>query len=163
MADDLRDVAFDGGQFDLVLMFGVTGLMSRHDDAALVARIKTWLSPPGTLLVDGDIDLAAEQSFEAEHVDGLIRWNWTSDPQTRTNMLNPGLHLNDGSIVELRDPIDSDRGDHVGLHRYIYEPAELTEMIRTVGFGVERVGHFYEFVFPDQTPERFMLRATVDD
>ena len=111
--------------------------------------------------MDGDIGLAAEESFEAEHPDGLIRWNWTSDPKTRTNLLKPDLYRGDGSIVELRDPIDPDRGDHTGLHRYIYDPQDLTMMAQTAGFDVERIGHFSEFVFPSETPERFMIRAAV--
>jgi len=64
-----------------------------------------------------------------------------------------------GVIVELRDPIDPTRGDHTGLHRHIYPIGELTAMLQGAAFTVEPTGHYIEYVFPDQAPDRYMLHA----
>ena len=154
---DLRDVDLPPGGFDLVMMFGLVGLMSISDDQRLVERSRLWLSEGGRLLVDGDLALATNQVTQTEHRDGVIHWNWSSDPATRTNHLQPELHRLDGTVVELRDPIDPTRGDHTGLIRYIYPAEELIQIIEEAGFTVRRVGHFLEHVFSDQDPDRYML------
>ena len=159
IASDLREAHFDENRFDLVAMFGVAGLMSVADDRALIERCSGWLKEGGFLFLDCDLELAATQSTRVEHELGSIEWNWTSDPETRTNMLTPELHQTDGVTVVLRDPIDESRGDHTGLHRYIYPIEELTAIAESAGFDVERVGHFSQFVFPDQPPGSYMLRC----
>lgn len=159
IASDLREAHFDEDQFDLVAMFGVAGLMSVADDRALIERCAGWLKEGGVLYLDCDLELAETQSTRVEHELGSIEWNWTSDPETRTNMLTPELHRNDGTTVVLRDPIDESRGDHTGLHRYIYPIEELTETVESAGFDVEPVGHFVKFVFPDEQPGAYMLRC----
>jgi len=157
IASDLRDVDFPAGRFDLVMMFGLVGLMSITDDRSLLRRSRRWLSDEGRLLVDGDLELAEEESSQSEHPDGVIHWHWTSDPVTRTNHLQPELHRPDGTIIELRDPIDPARGDHPGLVRYIYQPGDLIQLVEETGFTVRQIGHFLEHVFPDQEPDRFTL------
>ncbi len=114
--------AMVGGEetFGVVMMFGVTGLMSLPDDTALIANCARWLEHGGCLLVDNDINLAEAETITVDHELGVIKWDWTSDPETRTNKLKPELHRTDGAVVGLRDPIDPTRGDHEGLPRYIY-------------------------------------------
>lgn len=160
VASDLREVQFDRGSFDAVTMFGVLGLMSVEDDTALMERCFEWLRPGGSLLADCDTTLAETQTIEAEHEFGVIKWNWTSDAATRTNMLTPELHRKDGAVVGLRDPIDPARGDHVGLHRYIYPEELLTDILASLGYVVENIGHYVQYVFPETTPESYMIKAT---
>lgn len=159
LVSDLRRVSFDIDAFDLVLMFGLVGLMSRADDALMFRRAHSWLRPDGSCLIDSDLELAATETSEVEHELGTVYWHWTSDPPTRTNRLSPELHRGDGVIVELRDPIDPSRGDHTGLHRYIYPPEELEQLLRERGFTSTRVGHYLEFVFPEVKPEAYMLHC----
>ncbi len=157
---DLRSVAFEPAQFDVVMMFGLAGLMSREDDEALFHRVRTWLRPGGSCLVDCDLELAATETIESNHELGKIYWHWTSDETTRTNRLTPELHRRDGVIVELRDPIDPSRGDHTGLHRHIYPMDELERLLYGAGFAPRRVDHFLEHVFPESDPDAYMLHAT---
>ena len=157
---DLRDVEFEEETFDAVTLFGVTGMLSVEDDTRLLEDCFNWLEPGGSLVVDSDIDMAERETIEAEHELGLIKWNWSSDPETRTNMLTPELHRADGVIVGLKDPVDPARGDHEGLHRYIYPKDELTGILTSIGFSVAEVGHYVQYVFPESEPERYMLKAT---
>ena len=157
---DLRSVAFDAGRFDLVMMFGLVGLMSREDDEALFHRVRSWLRPGGSCLIDCDLELATTQTIESDHELGRIYWHWTSDQPTRTNRLTPELHRHGGVIVELRDPIDPSRGDHTGLHRHIYPPDQLEQLLHGAGFVTQRVSHFLEYVFPETSPDAYMLLAT---
>jgi SAM-dependent methyltransferase len=157
---DLRELDFDTDSFDVVLMFGLLGLMSISDDTALLRKTLRWMRPNGTLLADCDLELAETQTLKEPHPDGVIYWNWTSDEQTRTNQLTPELHRNDGVIVGLRDPIDPQRVEHIGLHRHVYRRSELSGRLEEVGFTVEATDHFLEYVFPDTAPESFMLLAS---
>lgn len=159
VASDLRNVEFDTGLFDVVLMFGLVGLMSKDDDAELLKKVSRWLKLGGSLLVDCDRELARTDTTRTNHPDGFILWNWTSDRRTRTNKLTPELHRRDGVVVELRDPIDPTRGDHSGLHRYVYPEDELTQMIEASGFSVSRVAHYLDYVFPDSEADSYMLLA----
>lgn len=159
MVSDLRETSFEEASFDAITLFGVVGLMSVKDDKQLLGDCYRWLSPGGMVVVDCDIDLAVTETTEAEHELGLIRWHWTSDSETRTNMLTPTLHRDDGVTVGLKDPIDPARGDHEGLHRYIYPKNELAELLTETGFDVAEVGHFVQFVFPDSPPGAYMLKA----
>ncbi|MEA1903914.1 MAG: methyltransferase domain-containing protein [Actinomycetota bacterium] len=160
IASDLRHLDFGAGSFDAVTMFGVSGLMSIEHDIRLMENCYRWLAPGGHLLVDSDIELADTQTITAQHDLGAIRWNWTSDADTRTNMLTPELHRNDGVVVGLRDPIDLTRGDHEGLHRYIYPKDDLTGLLTSIGFTVETTPHYTEYVFPNETPGSYMLKAS---
>lgn len=159
IVSDLRDLAFEAGSVDAVTMFGVVGLMSIGDDTSLLAECFTWLTPGGSLLVDCDINLAKTETIEAKHELGVIQWHWTSDAKTRTNMLTPELHRDDGVTVRLKDPIDPGRGDHEGLHRYIYPKRELIEILTSIGFQVIEVGHYVQHVFPDSQAVAYMLQA----
>lgn len=154
---DLRVLELPSNHFDLVLMFGLVGLMSVEDDRTLLQRARHWLKEGGKLLVESDLNLAEEQRIESDHPDGVVQWNWSSDPKTRTNVLLPELHRTDGTIVELRDPIDPKRGNHAGLLRYLYPPAELEECLQQAGFVPKRIGHFLEYVFPEADRDRYML------
>ncbi len=160
IVSDLRDVEFEEGSFDAVTLFGVTGMLSVEDDTRLLEDCFRWLEPGGWLMVDSDIDLAETQTIEAEHELGLIKWNWTSDPDTHTNMLTPELHRKDGVVVGLKDPVDPARGDHEGLHRYIYPQGQLTEILTSIGFGVSEVGHYVQYVFPESEKGAYMLKAS---
>ncbi len=142
------------------MMLGLVGLMSREEDEALFHRVRSWLTPGGSCLVDCDLELAANETIESDHELGNVYWHWTSDQETRTNRLTPKLHRRDGVIVELRDPIDPARGDHTGLHRHIYHQDELEHLLDRAGFMPTRVGHFLEHVFPEIQPESYMLQAT---
>ncbi len=62
-------------------------------------------------------------------------------------------------IVELRDPIDPSRDAHTGLHRYIYPPEELEQLLLESGLVSTRVGHFLEYVFPETKHEAYMLHC----
>ena len=163
LVNDLRGVSFDVGEFDLVMMFGLVGLMSQADDAMLFQRVCSWLRPGGSCLLDCDLELAATQTIEMENELGMVYWHWTSDQATRTNRLTPELHRVDGTIVELRDPINPSRGGHTGLHRYIYPPEELEQLLLEGGLASRRIGHFHEYVFPEIKPGAYMLQATIQD
>ena len=156
---DLRTIDFDEKSFDVVVMFGVTGLMSLDDDRKLLADCARWLDDEGFLLLDCDIGLADTETITVEHRLGTINWNWTSDPEARTNKLTSELQRPDGVIVGLRDPIDPTRRTHEGLHRYIYPQEQLTDILTSVGFSVEQVPHYTEHVFHDQPPTSYMLKA----
>ena len=160
VVSDLRETSFEESSFDAITLFGVVGLMSVEDDKRLLSDCYQWLSPGGVFVLDCDTELAETETIEAEHELGLIEWHWTSEAKTRTNMLTPTLHRKDGVIVGLRDPIDPQRGDHEGLHRYIYPQGELTELLSAIGFMVSEVGHFVQHVFPDEPPGAYMLKAT---
>ena len=160
IVSDLRDVEFEEETFDAATLFGVTGMLSVEDDTQLLEDCFTWLKPGGSLLVDSDIDLAETETIEAEHELGLIKWNWTSDPDTRTNMLTPELYRKDGVVVGLKDPVDPTKGDHEGLHRYIYPKEALTDVLTSIGFQVSEVGHYVQYVFPDSEAGSYMLKAT---
>ena len=157
---DLRDLSFDPGSFDAITLFGVVGLMSVDADTRLLRDCYQWLAPGGSLLADCDIDLAESETIDFDHALGLIQWHWTSDPETRTNVLTPELHRTDGVTVGLKDPIDPSRGDHEGLHRYIYPKEQLAETLGSIGYVVTEVGHPVQHVFPETEPERYMLKAT---
>lgn len=159
VTSDLRHVQFDPNSFDVVTMFGLLGLMSVEDDRALLARCVDWLRPGGSLLADCDIELAETHTIEAEHDLGVIKWNWTSDPTSRTNKLTPELHQKNGTVVGLRDPIEPSRGDHIGLHRYIYPEEQLTEMLHSLGYLVETIGHYVPYVFRKTTAGSYMIKA----
>jgi SAM-dependent methyltransferase len=159
ITSDLRQIDFADGSFDAIALFGLAGLMSRDDDKTLLTRCYDWLAPSGWLVVDCDIDLAGTHTTETEHRLGVIQWQWTSDPETRTNILTPELHRSDGVIVALKDTIDRTRGDHEGLRRYIYPDKDLAMMLGTLGFTVESVDHYVQHVFPGTPPESYMLRA----
>lgn len=60
----------------------------------------------------------------------------------------------------LNDPIDPARGDHEGLHRYIYPQEEPTGLLISIGLDVTQVRHFVRHVFPDTPPGAYMLKAT---
>ncbi|MGI9648491.1 MAG: class I SAM-dependent methyltransferase [Acidimicrobiia bacterium] len=160
IASDLRQVQYPDESFDIVLMFGLVGLMGREDDRALLARAHQWLAPGGSLLVESDLQVADAQTVFTDHPDGRVHWVWTGDAATRTNFLRPEFHRHDGTVIELRDPIDPGRGDHTGLIRYLYPPDELQAQLEASGFIVERIGHFLEYVLPDVEPDRFMLMGT---
>ena len=160
IASDLRQVQFPPDSFDIVLMFGLVGLMSASDDRALFDRASHWLAPGGRLLVESDRHVAPAQTVFTDQPDGRIHWVWTSNGDTRTNYLLPEFHRHDGAVIELRDPIDPERGDHAGLIRYLYLPEELEAMLGDCGFTVETIGHFLEYVMPDADPDRFMLMGT---
>ncbi len=159
IVSDLRDINFEEGSFDTVTMFGVTGMLSVEEDTQLLTDCFSWLTPGGSLLLDSDIHLAETETIETEHELGTIRWNWTSDPDTRTNMLTPELERKDGVVVGLKDPVDPARGDHEGLHRYIYPKEELTEILASIGFQVTEVGHYVQHVFPESEASSYMLKA----
>jgi SAM-dependent methyltransferase len=160
IASDLRRLELPAESFDVVLMFGLVGLMSVADDQALLARAGRWLAPGGKLLVESDRRVADAQTAFTDHPDGRIHWIWDGDPDTRTNFLTPEFHRHDGTVIELRDPIDPRRGDHAGMIRYLYPPEQLEAMLEDGGLVVESIGHFLEYVFPDADPDRFMLLAT---
>lgn len=160
LVSDLREISFDAGLFDAITLFGVVGLMSVEDDTELMANCFRWLDRGGSLLVDCDTDLAKTETIESQHERGTILWHWTSDPETRTNMLTAELHSEDGKIIGLRDPIDPARGAHEGLHRYIYPKEQLTEMLSVIGFDTTGIGHYVQHVYPDTPPSAYMLKAT---
>lgn len=160
VASDLRTVVLPEATFDVVLALGLVGLMSPADDLALMRRARSWLVPGGTLLVESDRKLASHETVRSVGPDGAILWHWSSDESTRTNILEPELHRDDGVIVGLRDPIDPSRGDHTGLRRYIYPQEQLARLVLEAGFTVSEIGHFLEFVFPDAERDRYMLRGT---
>lgn len=159
LVSDLRKISFEAGSFDVVTLFGVVGLMSVEDDTELLANCFRWLVPGAFLLVDCDTDLAETETIETESKLGTIQWHWSSDPETRTNMLTPELHRQDGMIVGLKDPIDHGRGAHEGLHRYIYPKEELTGVLSAIGFDTTEVGHYVQHVYPDTPPSAYMLKA----
>jgi ubiquinone/menaquinone biosynthesis C-methylase UbiE len=160
VVSDLRETSFGEASFDVITLFGVVGLMSVEDDTHLLRDCYRWLAPGGVILADSDTELAETETTEAEHEFGLIKWNWTSDPGTRTNMLTPELHRKDGVLVGLKDPVDAARGDHEGLHRCIYPKEELAKLLSRIGFEVTEVGHFVQYVFPDSDAGAYMLKAT---
>jgi SAM-dependent methyltransferase len=157
---DLRQIDFPDVSFDAITLFGLVGLMSRDDDTALLAECYDWLVPGGWLVVDCDTDLATTHTTEDDHPLGVVRWQWTNDPETRTNILTPELLRADGVTVGLKDPIDETRGDHEGLRRYIYPKQELATTLTTIGFSVEPVGHYVQHVYPGTGPQSYMLKAT---
>lgn len=150
LSRDLRNVDFDDASFDLVLMFGVVGLMSTDGDSDLLTRVNRWLKPGGQLLIDCDKGLAVDgTSGSIDRSDGQFRWTWTSDPETRLNHMVPEFETPNGTIFEMADPYESERGDHMGLIRYIYPKDELITMLASAGFTTTEVPHYLSYVLPD--------------
>jgi SAM-dependent methyltransferase len=158
VSHDLRESEFADATFDLVLMFGVIGLMSKEGDSSLLARVSRWLRPGGQLLIDNDKELAVNgTSGSIDHSDGQFRWTWTSDPETRLNHMIPEFETPDGTIYEMADPYEPKRSDHVGLIRYIYTKKELLTMLDNASFTTTEVPHYLSYVLPDLEDDAYAL------
>lgn len=95
-----------------------------------------------------------------ERPDGEYRWTWTSDPETRLNYMVPEFETPDGTIYEMRDPYEPERGDHMGLIRYIYPKDELMAMLDRAGFTVTDVPHYLSYVLPDVEDNSYALMCS---
>lgn len=144
------------------MMFGIVGLMSQEGDRDLLERARRWLRPDGRLLLDFDIELAANGDSGSMEVDGgVYQWTWTSDPATRYNHLLPEFEASDGTIYEMHDPYEPERGDHKGLLRYIYSIDELTGMLEDIGFTAAQVPHYLSYVLHDLEDDSYMLLCSM--
>jgi SAM-dependent methyltransferase len=141
---DLRQLQQPPSIYDAVLIFGLTGLMSQADDAALVTRVRQWLVPGGRLLIDCQTPPDEQQlTWSREFSDGMMQMEVTYNPQTRLLWFNPTFETDDTLIV-LRDPYDTNKPMETGFARYLYPKQELVELIAAAGFSVQEEHHIFE-------------------
>jgi hypothetical protein len=104
--------------------------------------MRAALGPEGTLLID--CPRREDQAFarvwwpaDGGHLLQESRY----DKQTCVSAIEYTFIEEDGTRVVLADPYDKSRGDHTGVHRYIYSSGELAELIRGTGLSAEPVPH----------------------
>lgn len=142
---DLRQAEFAPGTFDVVLIMDVLGLMSKADDADLLRRAARWLKPGGRLLMDGPRggDEASDGLTRTVLADGVLEIRTRYDPETRLSSIVPALHTQSGQAIELYDPYDPDKPDHLGVLRCLYPPDELRAMLTGCGLALSEREHFW--------------------
>jgi SAM-dependent methyltransferase len=141
---DLRQLQQPSAAYDAVLILGLTGLMSRADDAALIAKARQWLMPAGRLLIDCQAPPDEQQlTWSREFPDGMLQMEVIYNPQTRLLWFNPTFET-DGTLIVLHDPYDKDKPNETGFARYLYPKQELVELIAAAGFSVQEEHHIFE-------------------
>jgi SAM-dependent methyltransferase len=134
---DLRDVVFSPGSFDLVLMLELAGLMSKDDDARLIGKVNAWLVEGGHLVIDCQVEPSATEGMSRQEMeDGTLEYGWTYDATSRLQHIIPVFHAKSGEVIELYDPYDPSRPDHLGVLRYLYTTAELRAVLQRSRFEV---------------------------
>jgi len=142
---DLRHVTFPPASFDLILMLGLVGLMSKEDDANLIARAGGWLSASGRLLVDCPLEPTEHSNrWQKTIEDGVLDFRSGYDPHTRIQHLTPEFTVADKEIVELVDIYDKEKpgsATATGVLRYLYPIEELTQMMVNTHLLVSETDH----------------------
>lgn len=137
---DIRKITLPDSTYDAVLMLDLVGLMSREDDFGLIRNASRWLSPGGVLVVDCPKEPSkTEGESRQEMDDGSLEYHWTYNTKTRLQHIVPTFHAEHGEIIELSDPYDSSREEHVGVLRYLYQRSELHDLLKAAGLGVRPV------------------------
>jgi SAM-dependent methyltransferase len=148
---DLRNLMFDAGSFDAVLLFEVVGLMDVEEDEKLIASVHHWLRPGGALLVDCPRKPTNNNhTWERDFDDGTLRSASSFDESTRLQHIDPTFERKDGVTIDMVDPYARTRGDYTGIMRYLYPVDRLTGILASAGFTVEQVQHY-------STEERYLL------
>jgi SAM-dependent methyltransferase len=139
---DLRDKSPLPGGNGTVLCFDTFGLLSLEEEQELVKKMQAALGPEGTLLID--CPRREDQVFQrlwwplgGGHLLQESRYDKTTCVSTNEYMFIE----ESGERVVLADPFDKSRGDHTGVHRYIYSANELAELVRSTGLSAEPVPH----------------------
>ncbi len=118
---DLRTLEFSGASFDLILLLGLVGLMSRADDATLIARARPWLRPGGRMIVDCPVEPAAPDAMSnvwtREMEGGVLEFRSNYDPDTRIQHLDPVFRTAHGEVLKLHDPYDPAKPGGICTHR----------------------------------------------
>lgn len=138
--DDIREVSFPDASYDAVLMIELVGLMGKDEDARLLLRANSWLAEHGVLVLDCALAPSMTEG-ESRHQfeDGLLEYRWIYDAVTHLQCIIPEYHAGTGEVIELHDPYDRSRPDHVGVLRYLYPKDELTRMVLGAGFRIREV------------------------
>ncbi len=135
VAADIRRISFPPARFDLVLMLELAGLLGREADAHLLSNAHGWLAEHGLVVVDCPRAPAQAQGISRQQFDeGRLEYRWSFDDATRLQEIVPEFHTNSGEVIELHDPYDPTRPDHVGVLRYLYPRDELADMLAGAGF-----------------------------
>ena len=142
ICEDLRELNLPPATFDVVLIFGLAGLMGASDDAALIAASRRWLAASGNIMIDCPLEPAQRlHSWSREFDDGVLEVEWEYDPSSRIHHGTPVFRKPTNEVIELHDPYDSSRPDHTGLLGYIYPKLELVDLLSANGFSVRKGEH----------------------
>lgn len=139
---DLRDKAPLPGGNGTVCCFDTLGLLASEDEEQLAKRMAAALGPEGVLLVDSPSrdELRPGRTWNPVGEGHLLletRW----EKGAATQVIEPLFIEGDGSRVVLQDPYDQTLGEHTGVQRYVYSPAELTRLVEQAGLAAEVVPH----------------------
>jgi SAM-dependent methyltransferase len=151
VADLRQDAPLPGGN-GLVYCFDTFGMLAGEAEQVLVAKMAAALAKDGILLVDSPQREAQRPGRAWWPVrDGFLLQETRWDAGANSLHVEPLFIEADGARVSLLDPYDKTRGEHSGVERYVYSPAELTMVLKTTGLGAEAVRH--------QRPGYFMAVA----
>lgn len=143
VTSDLAHLSFPASSFDAILLFGLAGLMSREQDAGLLARCYAWLKPGGTVLID--IPKEPEKllhEWTRAFEDGSLTFRSEYNPASRMIHMQPTFRTNAGETIELHDPYDATLpGDQSGVWRYHYSVSEMLALLASCGFTATEEEH----------------------
>ena len=142
---DLKLLSLPPASFDIILIFGLMGLMSKADDSNLIAGARQWVALDGQVLVDcqlgpDELDLHWSREFS----DGILDFSAKYDPQTHLMQMEPTFQASTGAVIELYDPYDVDKPTLTGICRYLYPQEELAGVLATNGFVVGASSHVFD-------------------
>ena len=142
---DLRQLSLPPASFDIIVIFGLMGLMSKADDARLIAEARQWVASDGHVLVDCQSDPdEPTPHWSREFSDGILDFNVTYDPQTRLLHMEPTFQSSAGTVIELYDPYDVEKATLTGISRYLYAQEELAGVLAANGFAVRAGNHIFD-------------------
>jgi len=140
-ADLREDQPLPGGN-GTVVCFDTLGLLASEEEELLLAKMSRALASGGTLLVDGPQREAQTSSRHWWPVgDGYLLMETRWDKGSSTQVIEPLFIEPDGAQVILADPYDQSRGNHTGVHRYVYNQQELLSLVQRAGLPSAPVGH----------------------
>ncbi|MBK7891622.1 MAG: class I SAM-dependent methyltransferase [Bdellovibrionales bacterium] len=138
---DLRKLNLPSGSFQSALFLECSGLVDKEQDLQLFRNIYEWLAPGGKFIVDCPLYDELSGSWSKVFPEGELTFHHTFDPETRMFRIEPSFKETTGQVFGLMDPI---RDNLPGLSRYYYPKAEISSMLKSVGFSVKIAEpHYY--------------------
>jgi hypothetical protein len=73
----------------------------------------------------------------------VLECRWAYDPSSRFPSIVPTFHTKAGAVIDLYDPYDPSKPDHLGVLRYIYPKAQLSALLTGSRFNVRELEHYW--------------------
>lgn len=143
VCSELQDFTAAPGTFDAVLFIETTGLMSKADDSAMIAKAYSWLKPGGKVILDCPEHVDDGQPWSKDYPEGTVRGEMKFNANTRVQNIQFFFKPINGEEFGIHDPYDKTKSSGPGIIRYLYPKTEMTGILENIGFKVQEVDHYY--------------------